>query len=107
MDNFQENNIISTDLDLCINAEQHIADINDIHLTPNKLALLQTVGDTVESARCLQSALQPSVQRRKPGRFEITGKNVVRVENNTTMQVVSSRNKNVVMHYGRVFLWNA
>jgi len=105
MDNFQQNNIISTDLDLCINAEQNIADMND--LTPNKLALLQTVSDTVESARCLQSALQPSVQRRKPGRFEITGKNVVRLENNKTMQAVSSRNKNVVKHYGRVFLWNA
>ncbi|CAI6353042.1 unnamed protein product [Macrosiphum euphorbiae] len=107
MDNFQQNNIILTDLDLCINAEQNIADMNDIHLTPNELALSQTVGDTVESARYLQSALQPSVQRRKPGRHVITGENVVRVENNTTMQVVSSRNKNVVKHYGRVFLWNA
>ena len=43
MDNFQQNNLIATDLDLCVNTEQNIADMNDIRLTPNELAFLQTV----------------------------------------------------------------
>ncbi|CAI6367711.1 unnamed protein product [Macrosiphum euphorbiae] len=109
MENVQEINIASTsELDLCISTSENIADImNDIHITPNNLPLIQAMGDTVDCASCCQSDQQLSVQGRKPGIHDRTGENVFIAEDITTMQIVQRRKKNLVKHSGKVYLWKA